>query len=159
MSKLSKNFRQTLLQKINIKSDIHSLFPYANLFKLFTSKTANYVKPTSSLYYNEDPLEETFPILNLPNEVIGYIFEFLDVIDIIRCENSSKHLFEIIIHMNIYKRILDRECKVKANDGNRILWIVRLTQNFIGDQYQLSDMFDKMSPFLFENDWQHFKLK
>ena len=61
--------------------------------------------------------------------------------------------------MNIYKRILDRECKVKANDGNRILWIVRLTQNFIGDQYQLSDMFDKMSPFLFENDWQHFKLK
>jgi len=114
MSKLSKNFRQTLLQKINIKSDIHSLFPYANLFKLFTSKTANYVKPTSSLYYNEDPLEETFPILNLPNEVIGYIFEFLDVIDIIRCENSSKHLFEIIIHMNIYKRILDRECKVKG---------------------------------------------
>jgi len=114
MSKLSKNFRQTLLQKINIKSDIHSLFPYANLSKLFTSKTANYVKPNSSLCYNEDSIEETFPILNLPNEVIGCILEFLDVLDIVRCEKSSKQLSGIIIQMNIYKRKLDRECEVKG---------------------------------------------
>jgi len=91
---------------------------FATSVRFLINKTSPFKKSLASTRKEDEDTNiaeaNSLTLLDLPEDILAVIFEYLDVLDIMSCEVVSRKMRYIIVHYNIYRRILDRKCRMKG---------------------------------------------
>jgi len=60
-------------------------------------------------------------ILDLPEELLVNILEYLDILEIIKCERVCRSFLGVIINLSVYRGILDRKCRLRNINNYMII--------------------------------------